>query len=243
MTKLNQLIAVRKGIQSKFERYETELHHMVQKPALLNGINKTYVPKDEEGDHLPSESTRVQLSVAVALTELAKAATRLYDVTLTQESANGEARADVVVDGVPLLLDVPVTYLLFLEKQLVNLSTFVAKLPILDPAQVWTFDEDNRIYRADPVSSVRSKKVPKAFVKYDATDKHPAQVEVFQDELLMGTWTKVDTSGAIPAARRGDLLARIDKLSQAVKYAREEANNLEVTDRHAAEAVFGFLFS
>lgn len=243
MTSISQLIAVQKGVGSKFERTQTDLHRMVQVPALVSGILRTYEPKDDDGDRLPPETTKVQLSVEDVLKNLATAAERFYDVTLTKEAANTQASADVVVDDNPVLRDVPVTYLLFLEKQLVNLATFVAKLPVLDPAQNWTRDETSGVFKANPVQTVRSKKVPKNWVKYEATQQHPAQVETFHEDIMVGTWTKVDTSGAIPATRKQELLDRVDKLSQAVKFARERANSTDVTDHKAAEAVFGYLFA
>ncbi len=42
MAKLNQIIAVEKGIKSKSFHEITEAHHAVQKPALLSGISRTY---------------------------------------------------------------------------------------------------------------------------------------------------------------------------------------------------------
>ena len=61
MTKLNQIIAIEKGVKSKSYPELTEAHHDVQKPALLTGITRTYQPKDEDGEQLPPESTRVQV--------------------------------------------------------------------------------------------------------------------------------------------------------------------------------------
>ena len=243
MTQLCQLIAVEKGVRNTAERRMTDLFREVQVPALVTGIHRTYEPKDEEGDRLPSESTLVQRSVEKTLADLANAATRLFDVTLTKEAANTAAVADIVVDGETLLADVPVTYMLFLEKQLVNLATFVSKLPIVDPAQRWTYDVDNGFYKAEPVQTMRNKKVPRNWVKAPATDKHPAQVDVYFEDVPVGTWTKVDTSGAIPATRKAELAGRIDKLAQAVKFAREQANGLDVVDRAAGGAVFGYLFA
>jgi hypothetical protein len=51
------------------------------------------------------------------LRETSATLTRLFDVTPTKDWANCEARADVKVDGRVLVPDVPVAYLLFLEKQ------------------------------------------------------------------------------------------------------------------------------
>ena len=61
MTRLNQIIAVEKSVKSKSLQDLTEAHHALQKPALLSGISRTYRPRDEEGESLPPESTRVQL--------------------------------------------------------------------------------------------------------------------------------------------------------------------------------------
>lgn len=244
MTKLNQIVAVEQGVKSKSRDAVTALYHTAQKSALFTGIQRTYQPKDEEnGDKLPAESTKVQVTVADLLKDAEKALTKLFDVTATKEYANAEARADVVVEGQTILSDVPVPYLLFLEKQLVDIRTFISKLPVLDQASDWVYDSNNNVYKTTPVQTVRTKKVPKNWEKAPATDKHPAQVEIFHEDVIVGTWTKVDTSGAIPVTRRTELLDRVDKLAQAVKFAREEANQFEVTDVTAAASVFAYLFS
>lgn len=240
---LNKLIAVEKGVKASAQRAETDLYHQVQKTALLSGLTRTYLPKDDDGDRLPSESTRVQVKVGDVLKSLSEELTRLFDVTLTKEVGNASARADVIVDGTTLLKQVPVTYLLFLEKQLININTFVGKLPTLDPANEWSFDDNNGLYVAAPVQTVKTKKIPRNWVKAEATEKHPAQVEIFHEDVIVGTWTKVDASGAIPATRKAELLSRIDKLQTAVKFAREEANSFEVEDQKSGDKVFGYLFA
>jgi hypothetical protein len=53
----------------------------------------------------------------------------------------------------------------------------------------------------------------------------------------------VDTSGAISIARKRELLGRVEALQNAVKFAREEANNTEVEQAKIASKVFGFLFA
>src|SRR5258708_16873299 len=62
MAKLNQIIAVEKGIKSRSFQELTEAHQALQKPAQLAGISRTYRPKDEEGEGLPPESTQVQIN-------------------------------------------------------------------------------------------------------------------------------------------------------------------------------------
>nr|WP_218006281.1 hypothetical protein [Nocardia takedensis] len=136
----------------------------------------------------------------------------------------------------------PVSYLLFLEKQLNELHGFVKKLPVLDAAEAWSFDDSSDTWRTDAVRTLRTKKVPRNHVKAEATEKHPAQVEVYYEDIAIGHWTTVKFSGALPARRVNELAERIEKLAQAVKFAREEANGTEITDRKAGEVIFGYLF-
>jgi len=46
----------------------------------------------------------------------------------------------------------------------------------------------------------------------------------------------------MPAPRKKQLLARIEKLSNAVKFAREQANAAEAPDKKLGKEVFDFLF-
>jgi hypothetical protein len=242
MAKLNQIIAVEKGVKGKSFAELTEAHHAVQKPSLLSGISRVYQPKDEEGEQLPPESTRVQVRTEEILREMGATITRLLDVTATKDWANCTARADVKVDGQTVLTDVPVTYLLFLEKQLTDLHTFMKKLPVLDAAESWTFDNSADCWRTEPVRTIRTKKVPRNHVKAEATEHHPAQVEVYYEDVAVGTWSTTKFSGALPAKRVHDLAERVEKLQAAVKFAREEANAAEVSDKKVGDALFGYLF-
>lgn len=242
MTKLNQIIAVEKGVKSKSLQDITAAHHKVQKPVPLAYISRTYQPKDEEGEQLPPESTRVQVKAEDVVREMAVSLTRLFDVTATKDWANCSARADVTVDGRVVVPEVPVSYLLFLEKQLTDLHTFVKKLPVLDASESWSLDPSTDWWRTDPVRTIRTKKVPRNHVKAEATEKHPAQVDVYYEDVPIGYWTTVKFSGALPARRVNELLEKVEKLQHAVKFAREEANGAEVTDQRVGDAVFGYLF-
>jgi hypothetical protein len=240
--KLNQVIAIEKGVKSRSLQELTESHHMLQKPAILSGISRVYRPKDEEGEQLPPESTRVQVKAEEIVQQTAATLTKLFNVVATKDWANCKARADVVVDGKTLLKDVPATYLLFLEKQLVDLHTFVKKLPILDASEVWTFDPSADCWATEPMQTVKTKKIPRNHVKAEATDKHPAQVEVYYEDVVVGNWRTVKFSGTLPAKRINELLSRVERLQEAVKFAREEANSLEVEEQKIGETLFQYLF-
>lgn len=242
MAKLNQIIAVEKGIKSQSFQELTEAHHALQKPTLLAGIARTYRPKDEEGEQFPPESTKVQVKAEDIIRQTVEVLTKLFDATATKDWTNCKARADVVVDGRTLLEQVPATYLLFLEKQLVDLHTFVKKLPMLDASETWTFDASADCWATEPVQTAKTKKIPRNHVKAEATDKHPAQVEVYYEDVVVGYWRTVKFSGALPAQRVNELLDRVEKLQQAVKFAREEANAIEAEEHKVGERILHYLF-
>jgi len=242
MPKLNQIIAIEKSIKSQTMRELTDAHQALQKPALLSGIARTYRPLDDDGEQYPPESTRVQIKTEDVIEQTSEILTKLFDITATKDWANGEARADVVVDGETILEQVPVTYLLFLEKQLNDLHTFVKKLPVLDSAEIWEFDESQDVWATEPIQTTKTKKIPRNHVKAEATTEHPAQVEVYYEDVIVGYWRTVKYSGAMPATRVSTLLTRVRDLQEAVKFAREEANSLEVDNQSVGEKVFDYLF-
>ena len=85
--------------------------------------------------------------------------------------------------------------------------------------------------------------MPRNHVKAEATDKHPAQVEVYYEDVTVGYWRTVKFSGALPGQRVNELLERVEKLQQAVKFAREEANNTEASDQKVGEKLLSYLFA
>jgi hypothetical protein len=242
MAKLNQIIAVEKGIKGQSLRDLTDAHQLLQKTSMLSGISRTYRPKDEEGEQLAPEATKVQIKAEEVIRTTVEVLTKLFDVTATKDWANTQAKADVVVDGEVLLSQVPATYLLFLEKQLVDLYTFARKLPVLDASETWAFDTSADSWATEPVQTTRTKKIPRNHVKAEATEHHPAQVEVYYEDVTVGFWRTVKFSGALPARRVNELVERIEKLQQAVKFAREEANSLDVQDQKMGEKVFKYIF-
>jgi hypothetical protein len=240
--RLSQVIAVEKSVKNKSNNDITAAYHEIQKTALFAGISRLYQPKDEEGERYPPENQKVQRKASELLTLTAKTMTHYWDTTLTKDSANCDAVADVVVDGVKILEAAPVTFLLFLEKQLTDVATYVKKLPTLDQGESWNRDEATDTYATAPSQTVKTKKVPKAFVKAEATKEHPAQVETFQEDIVIGTWTTTKYSGGVPQARVTEILERVTKLQAAVKMAREEANTITVTERAVGDAAFRYLF-
>ncbi len=242
MTKLNQIVALEKGKKSRTIEAVSAIHHLLVKGGgLFSGVSRVYQPKDDEGEQLPPESTLVQKTVKENLADASKILADLFNVVATKEWGNTHAVADVVVDGQTVITGAPVPYLLFLEKELINWRTLVTKVPVLDAADVWTYDTAIGQYRTEPGETTRSKKVPRVLELAPATDKHPAQVQTYEEAVLVGTWKTTKFSGAIPASVRDSLIARANALLDAVKVAREKANGADVEDQRVASAVFDYL--
>lgn len=242
MTKQSQIIALEKGARGEAESVLTRAYHVLQKAVLLNGIARTYQKKNEDGDDLPPESTLVQVRVPHEIDKVRAKLERMFDVVATREKTNTVASASVIVDGNTLLSEVPIGALLFLEKELVNLVTFIKKLPLLDPAETWHEDEANDCFVTDPAQTTRTKKVPRNHVLAAATEKHPAQVQMYNEDVIVGTWTQRKFSGALPAKDVAAMLDRVQRLQDAVRVAREEANTTTAVDLKVGNAVLGYVF-
>jgi hypothetical protein len=243
MPKLNQILAIEKGLKTRVYSEFTELQNATQKPPLMNGFTKSYQPRDVDGETYPPESQKVQYEHQAVLDRVAGLLTELFDITATKDWANCSAKADVVIDGRVLIAGVPATYLLFLEKQLHDLSTFVQKMVELDPGSDWIADPTSGLVKTEPTAAQRTKKVQRAIVLYDATEHHPAQTQLITEDHVVGQWVTIKFSGAVPAPRKKQLLARIEKLSNAVKFAREQANGDETKDKATGRVIFDYLFA
>lgn len=224
MSKLNQVLAVSKTVKVDANRALTGAHQALQKQPLLQGVVRVYSPKDDDGEQLPSESQKVQLHTDLAIDDVMAKMIRMFEVVGTIDATNCVATADIEVDGVILVPNVPATHLLWLEKQLVDLRTFVSKLPVLDPQYNWTFDTAQGVWTTEERKTHRTRKVPRNHVRAEATDKHPAQVEVYYEDIIVGYWSTRNLSGAMRQVDVTILLERVTRVQEAVKRAREAAN-------------------
>lgn len=244
MTTLAQVIAVTDRRKNAAKSELTQFHRLLATERMLTGLARTYTPKnDDPADRRPPESTNVQLVAGQVVTEVARAMTPAWDVIYCREEGNTRARADIVVGQEILAYAVPVTYLLFLEHQLTDLVTFLVKLPVLPPEDTWEWDPARGCYATDPVETRSTNKVPKNHVLAEATDRHPAQVQMYYEDETAGWWKTVKLSGAMPAPRVRQLTERATTMLIAVRHARELANMHVVEDQHIAGGLFAWLLA
>jgi hypothetical protein len=121
------------------------------------------------------------------------------------------------------------------------LHTFIDKIPTLDEADDWARDENSGLFKTAPIATQRTKKVQRPVVLYEATKEHPAQTSMITEDVVVGYWDTVKHSGALPGPRKQLLLERIENLSKAVKFAREQANVVETENQELGRKVFDYL--
>ena len=243
--KLNQVTAIVKGEKSKMEAVKTKVHHMLLKDVLLKGVSKKYQPFSEDpltGEEPSFETKNVQFTVAKGIKEIVDSWKTGLNLVATQDKGNCAALASIKIGSTVIAEAVPVTHLIYLEKQMIDLGTFLAKLPELDPGDEWEYDTKAGAYKSSEKITYKTKKAFKNHVKAEATDKHPAQVETYTEDIPIGKYIKYDFSGNIHKADKEKLLNKIEEMKTAVKLAREEANSIEVTKSDIGDKVLGYIF-
>lgn len=214
---------------------------MIQRSDPWTGISRTYRPKADDGDRLPGEEKFVQVRTSDIIRDLYADVVRMIDVQASLDTTNQAARADIIVNGDTLVTNVPASTLLFLEKQLVDMATLFGKMPTLDIGDKWEWSANARAYQSLPMETVRTKKIPRNHVLAEATDRHPAQVQVFTEDVVEGYWLTTKFSGAMEGEVRKEILDRIHILQDAVKQARQRANETPVIDVHVGQALMRFI--
>lgn len=249
--RIHQLLAIIGGLNADAEASLARLTHILGEKNLFSGMEKKSrladePDKDNKGPRrkvTPDQVTRVRYTAVQAMDDAAKLLTGKWDTALTLDTAQGAAKADVVVDGEVVLTGVPVRHLVYLEGELTKLENLVEKLPELDAVQDWT-DENvepgqwrSKVPREDDLKA----KVMFNWHKGNGTPTIQEQVEIMTRDEVVEYNTTVNYSGALPRQRKALLLERMRNLRIAVKMAREEANSATVTPLHEGADLFGWI--
>lgn len=224
---LAQIVNSYNGVKRGFQERKTELYKAIQKGgdrSPMEGISRVYTKRDDDGADLPSEYRRVQYTADDVLKEFLDVFVRLADTQATMDVANTVAKVDVKIGETVIIEQAPPTLLLALEKQLVDLRTFINALPVLDPSTTWTWNPDADAYASRPVGSTKTEKIPTPITLAPATPQHKEQVELTYKDVIVGYWETIRYSGYMDGDKIRRLTERCDTLLLAVKYAREQAN-------------------
>lgn len=242
-TKLEALLGVLKTVKQNTNRTIDQYHKNIQKRPLFDGLNRTYQPTNEEGEELEPETQIVQLDTEAMFKELFAGWTRMLDLSATVDVTNTHASAPIMVGDVQISEPLPGIHLVHLEKELTDLYTHIKNAPVQDPSKHWTWDAEREMFVADAVKTLKSKKVPRNHIRFEGSDKHAPQIDVYNEDVTVGTWTKVDVTTALTPRRKRELLDRVQELITSVRVARSAANDTEATDVRYAERLFEYVLN
>lgn len=233
MSKLHELLAVESALEKAAMKLVKESVHTLEKETLFSGQSRRLeMFRVEDKNSETTEHQELTTTVDENLGYLEKPLAKWFDAVLQKEQTNQVAKASVVLeDGTILMVDVPATYLLGMEKKIQLIRSLYEHIPTLTPGTKWEQDTQNRdgVFRAaDDVVQMKTRKDPEFRIAYEATEHHPAQIVQVDRVLDIGKYITTNYSGKMTPLEKAKRLERIDIVLRAVKKARMKANNVTV---------------
>ena len=246
MGKMHELLAVEADLKGKAAAILGETRNTFdRKGAIFKGSERTFEVASDEDEQMPAEFSPLYSTVNAKLEYTFKHLVRYMDAVVQKEATNQVAKADVVVNGSVILEKVPAAGLLSLEHRLREIIDLVKRAPTLDLKEEWSMDPDRgehvRISR--PRQTNRLVEVPTRFVRSEATEHHPAQVDVIATKRVGGVYTQTLLSGEPTPAEKAEMLERAEALLAAVKKARSRANRTEVVKFQAGKVLTDYILT
>lgn len=239
---LGQAVALEHGLEGKTLTRWTEMVRAAQKGALAKGLTKEHEPFEGQ-PQLTGENQRVQVNAEQFLTDAQEALGHLFNVTATKDWGNTLARAGVIVDGVILLPDAPVPYLLFVEKMLGELNAELRGLPTQPQTEDWQETGTRGLYKTATVRTPKMVKVEEIVVPIAPTEHQPGQWGKISRDVQQGWWAETKFTGALSPDRLNGILTRIAVLREAVVAARVRANLARVETQEPGELLLSWVFA
>ncbi|WP_026999822.1 hypothetical protein [Eisenibacter elegans] len=241
--KLHELLAVEQDRRNKANEAVGEAKKIFTKnDSYFDGLVKKYVSMEEDSELIPDETKEMVKTVKQQLEETQQSIITALDATISKEETNAAnvAKAELEVNGVKFGA-FSATTLLALESQLNKILDLYKNIPLLDTTRKWHFDTQQGFFKTDEEVKFRSIKRPKVIVKYEATEKHPAQTELVNLDFQVGKYETTYYSGKLTPMQKSEMVKRIEQLLEAVKVARAKANNVEVVKVNVGKQLFDFI--
>lgn len=232
MGKLHELLAVESSMSDQSDKLRAELIDTFTKKR--NHFAKKVVTTkylDPNVDDEVEEQLGMQSTINKELDWISGHVTKAIDGAAQVDEANTKARADIVLeDGTIMAKNIPATQLLQLAKRLNEVKQVAEAIPTLDPSKGFVPDPSSGadVFKTREEIKPKTKKNYASFEASKATDKHPAQVQVFQEDQLIGKYHIFEWSSFITVSEKANMLARIEDLIRAVRKARARANDVDV---------------
>lgn len=233
-TRLHEVLAAEDTVTQAADKVTQETSHKFKNISefFMGRIRTLARIKDSAEDKAIEAANRQEKSLPTNVPATVDYTMRLIGnalaLKLAKHATNQVAQADIELDGKVLMANVPVDFLLDLEKLLPRWREMFLAMPTLDPSKEWVPQQKGIWKTKTPAISAQTEKILYPVTLAPATDRHPAQVKEASKDITVGTFEEHTFSGAATTQQKADLIALCDKLITAVKQARMRANSVEV---------------
>lgn len=247
MSKLHELLAVENDVESTYKKVVEEAKvTFTKKVDHFSGSHRALKMFDEskQNENI-DENKEMVTTVGKKLAYVKDYAVKYFDVVLQKEKTNQMAKADLVVDGITITADLPATFLLGMETKLKAIRDLYESTPTLTPGYKWELDTNagEGVFVTSLNDKLKTAKTFQHKILVQPTDKHPAQVEKWEEQIPVGKFSETIQSGMLTPAQKSKYIGKIDKLIQACKQARQRANNVEVINEQIGEKLMDYINS
>lgn len=249
--KLHELLAVEKTKTSAANKLIEDTVSKFKKDTFFQGSIKTLKMLSESPENFAIEDSLKEIkelptTVPETLSYLFDYWADAEDVVFAKNITNQRAVADLMYKGEVLVPNVPVDELLGLEVRLETLRRMFEHMPTLDASKEWELKDSGRDgeYKAVNLEvTSKTEKVMTPVVMYEATDKHAAQVEKVTVDKVVGTFSRIQTSGAASSKQKASIMSIVDELLVQVKQARMRANSVEASTDKIGKTITNLLLA
>jgi len=246
MGKLHELLSVEGDLSAAAERIIGEaIDTFSNKEDRFSGHHRTLTMLDDarQGENLEEEKP-VDTTVYGKLNHVQNVVGKYYDALYQKETANSNAKADLIINGQVIANDVPATFLLGMESRLRKMRAVVESIPTLRPGLAWVDASEigEHVFKAPAKTAFKTEKFTDSRILYEATEHHPAQIDTWSADKNVGRVEVVHRSGMISPAEKSKIIGRVDDVIRAVKKARQRANTIEVEERKIGNDLFTYIF-
>jgi hypothetical protein len=242
---IHQLLAALPDIEAENAKIREESIKLFEKRELLNGYIKVLIMNDDarkDEEKGAGEKKEITTSVMTRLKYAKKFIVRNIDAQLQREKANQIASARVVLpSGEEVEEDLPVLYLMSLEKELIREREMLNRAPTIDTLTKWAEDADADLegirVSAEPVRTNKTelRKVPVSVAP--PTKEHKEQVIIVDENKTVGYYETTKVTGCLTPAEKAAGLAYFDTLIKEVKQAKSRANKAVVQKYEIGEKI------
>lgn len=248
MSKLHELLAVEGDLDGNVVKVTEEAVVTFSKRAdHFSKSERSYLPTAENEPEQPTEYHDITTTVGEKLSYVLESWVKYLDANCQKEATNQVAKADIIIDGNVLVSGLPATALLSFENKFKKLRAMFEVIPTWAPGTEWGLDtsistEERKIYKAKhPEQKNRSVKTFAHKVLVPPSDKHPAQIEKWEEQVVVGRYTKDIWTGTISVSEKSEYLRRLDILIREIKKARQRANEAEIIKINVAESLINYV--